>query len=1336
MNKVSKDNKEFLSTFYYKVIYIFRINDEEHENKLKIGDATLKSNKDISELKDNSEELKKAARERINDYTSTAGICYELLHVEVAVTNDNKAFRDYDVHDVLIRSGINRFYFDTERKQNEWFITDLNTAKNAIKAVKEGRKSLTSSQITKKMNPIKFRPEQLKAIDDTIRVFEKKDNMLWNAKMRFGKTLTALEVVKRMKFKKTIIITHRPAVNKGWFDDFNKIFWDNDEYTFGSKFRGESIDNLLKKDKPFIYFATIQDLRGSKQVGGIYAKDEIIFNCQWDCIIIDEAHEGTKTEQGTKTIDSLVKIDDNYKTKVLRLSGTPFNLLEDFSDDEIYTWDYIMEQSAKIEWEKNNYGDSNPYADLPKLNIFTYYLDKMIPEYFDTEDKAFNFREFFRTWTGNIENDGIKLPRDSKIGDFVHKTDVRKFLDLLTKDSPSSNYPYSNETNRNYFRHSLWMVPGVKEAKALSKLLREHPVFGSGAFEIVNVAGDGDEEKNYKDALEAVQRAIGKKPETNYTITISCTRLTTGVSVPEWTAVLMMSGTYSTAASRYLQTIFRVQTPAKIGGKIKENCYVFDFAPDRALKMIAQAGQLSIKPGSVKSRTIMSQFLNFCPVIGIDGSSMIHFNVDKMLRQLKKAVAQKVVDNGFDDKNIYNDNLLKLDKIDIEEFEKLREIIGKTKANKKSDKLVVNHQGYDNEKYEEDLDALSKKPKKELTKEEKRRLEELKEQKKTAGTAISILRGISIRIPLLIYGANIPIDEDIDCDNFIDFIDEKSWKEFMPSGVTKEIFIKFKKYYDKEIFIEAGRQIRSIALYADTLPIKERIKRIGTLFLSFKNPDKETVLTPWNTVNMHMSDCIGGYRFNTDDGEPVYVNKGLITSDLLNNKHVKILEINSKTGLYSLYLAYTLYMNKLLNYNKSDYSENMNEDFWKSVLKENIFIVCRTKMAEYIVRRTLSGYKNYDVNVFVYEDLSEELRENDENSANKILNSKNWNRKDEKMNFDVVVGNPPYQENISNNENNSSLGKQLFPTFISGAIKTKAEYISLITPSRWFAGDAQDKSFVKLREFIKNNNHISDIYNYPDANDVFEDVTIKGGVSYFLYDKKHSGNTNFYNVSGTSKILQIRPLFEDGLDIILSDSMEYQILSKVQEKDGFSSLTNITKGRNAFGIVGKTDYLESISSNEYFEGSIRLQCKNKEIRYTNPSNVTKSIDVFNSYKVFISKSAGDPQKDKKVIGIPYLAKPNEACTDSLIPIGKFDNEDEARNLQKYLRTKFLRFLVSIMKVSQNVYQNVYQFVPIIEFKNGYDIDWSKSVKEIDTQLYDMYNLSKEEISYIENRVSE
>ena len=341
------------------------------------------------------------------------------------------------------------------------------------------------------------------------------------------------------------------------------------------------------------------------------------------------------------------------------------------------------------------------------------------------------------------------------------------------------------------------------------------------------------------------------------------------------------------------------------------------------------------------------------------------------------------------------------------------------------------------------------------------------------------------------------------------------------------------------------------------------------------------------------------------------------------------------------------------------------------------------------------------------------------------------------MKFDAIVGNPPYQKNISSSSNNASLSKQLFPDFVKISISLKADYLSLITPSRWFTGVAQDKSFIKLRKFIKENNHIVKIVNYPNSGSIFPNVSISGGVNYFLYSPKHNGNVEFaefYNEK--NNITTNRPLFEEGLDIILNSSKNYKIIQKVK-KDNFISMTTITKGRDAFGIVGKD--ANDVSETNKQKGFYELRCRYEEIRYVDKKFITKNIDIANKWKIFISKGNGGAglltdNNEVAILGKPYIGKPFSACTDSLIPIGCFDSEFEANALISYIKSKFLRYVVGLLKVSQAVSQNVYQFVPLQNFTPKSDIDWTKSIANIDQQLYKKYKLTKDEIEIIESKL--
>lgn len=1329
-----KDDKihKIHDTFSYIVIYVYSIPLPSHKGRLKIGKATITS------PNPSQESINAAAHDRIKSQTKTADTPYNLEYAELAITKNGDCFFDTDVHNVLIRSGYHRKSENTKNTRSEWFEISLDIAKNAIQATKEGRQALTTNErITTPRVEFLFRPNQQDAIDKTTKAIKKnRKKFLWNAKMRFGKTSAAMQVAKENKMQKVLIVTHRPSVSADWYDDFNKVLASSD-YEYSSKDRGENIKTLIQNNKSFVYFASLQDLRLSERIvqdesnrsqAKGFPKNDEVFDTTWDMVIIDEAHEGTQSDLGASTFSH---IPTNF---TLYLSGTPFNILHKQEEEDIYTWDYVMEQEAKLNWDNENSGIPNPYAELPALNIFTYDIDTFKSHignfgdtFHDSLDGAFKFHEFFRVHKDSEGND---------TAEFVHESMVKKFLDLLVNDSLPTKFPYATQQYRDYNKHSLWLLPNrVKVIEAMERLLKDHPVFGSGNFGIVNISGNSRDEEEEKDAKNRVMGAIKNH---DYTITLTGQRLTTGASIPQWTAVFMMSDTSS--ATTYLQTAFRCQTPARINGKIKTQGYVFDFAPDRTLKLVAEAIELNHKSGKTNTpeqKEAMQQFLNFCPILAAEGGSMKPYDVGNMLTKLKQAIIDRVSRNGFDDPKLYNDELLTLDELDIAKFNNLKQIVGSSQNNRVNE-LKINDLGMDEltKKKAEEAER-KKKQKQELTEEEKESLRKLKEARDQKKTAIDILRAVSIRMPMLVYGANVSIREDITLQKFIDLVDEESWEEFMPQGLTKKQFGEFTKYYDEDVFKGVSKSIRAKAFDCDNLLPTERIQAIAEIFSTFKNPDKETVLTPWNVVNIHLTTAFGGHDFNSGliekTGKPEWKSLNVDTS-IWEQDDTKILEINSKSGMYPLLATYNVYSRKLKKAHRKS-EEDIYRQLWKEVLQDNIYVLCKSPMAKSITQRTLAGYnEGIKTHIIYIEDLIPKLQQKDKYTGYELKDElfTKFNL-DKHMKFTAIVGNPPYNEKVSSSDANSSLSRQLFPDFIVTSINLFPTYISLITPSRWFKGNAQDGSFPRLREFVKTNNHFTKIVHHPKATDIFPGIVIKGGVSYFVWKEGFVGEVEFTNILHKERISLTRPLFEAGLDVILDQNESIVILQKVI-RNNFISLTTITQGRNAFGIVGKKSELNKITQKEYFEGSVEVRCMHNEIRYAKKESIIKNTQILESWKVFIAKSAGDPATDSKIISIPYIGAPNCACTDTFIPIGAFKTEQEAKNLAAYIRTKFLRYIVSIMKVSQNVSQNVYHFVPLQDFTLQSDIDWSKSIPEIDQQLYKKYGLDQKEIDFIESHV--
>ena len=1300
----------FESSLKSRLIYIFAIGDDWHKDCLKIGETTLEEdNGDL--LAPNDPLLQKAARNRIDQYTKTAGIAYQLLHTELTIYIKGGtvcSFNDKQVHAVLERSGIKKKVFDTVKGANEWYCCDLETAKNAIRAVKSGQTSLKPGDISTEQTPIVFRPEQTKAIEQTIKQFRKSNQMLWNAKMRFGKTLSALEVVKREEFTRTLILTHRPVVDEGWFEDFNKIFYNRKDYHYGSRNKGELFGNLERlagKGDKYVYFASMQDLRGSDLVGGKFEKNTEIFDAPWDFLIVDEAHEGTQTELGKNVVNELIKQD----TKVLRLSGTPFNLLDDYSEDEIFTWDYVMEQRAKAEWDLTHMGDPNPYESLPAINIYTYDLGNLMSEYVEDE-KAFNFREFFRTKDDDT---------------FVHEKDVLHFLDLLCKDDKESLYPYSCDEFRKIFRHTLWVVPGVKSARALSAKLRSHPIFGQ--FETVNVAGNGDEDEENADALKMVNEKIGPDPDKTYTITLSCGRLTTGVSIKPWTAVFMMAGSFSTSAAQYMQTIFRVQTPFTCHGRMKEQCYAFDFAPDRTLRVLAETAKVSAKVGKQtdEDRKILGDFLNFCPIISIDGSQMKPYDVNKMMGQLKKAQIEKVVQCGFEDGALYNDELLKLTEVELKDFDELKKTIGATKAMGKTGDIDVNNQGFTNEQYEE-KERLEKKPKKERTPEEQARLDELKAMSNQRRNAISILRGISIRMPLLIYGAELKNEEEITIHNFASLIDDQSWEEFMPKGVDKEKFEKFKKYYEPDVFREAGKRIREMARAADKFTIEERIERIATIFNTFRNPDKETVLTPWRVVNMHMSDCLGGWCFWDEDFKqmlsvPRYVDQGQVTKDVFRTD-AHILEINSKSGLYPLYVAYNIYRSRVEEAKKK-YGEvgiGFAKSLWDATIEENILVVCKTPMAKSITKRTLAGFRDTRVNAQYYKNLIENISERPEAVVNTFRDGKHfWKiNNNPNMKLDAIVGNPPYQV-ITHSGVKGDQATPIYNVFVSFAKKLKPKYISMITPARWYNGGMGLNSY---RDEMLKDRRLEIICDFQNAKDCFPSTNISGGICFFLWNENYIGKCDFINHIGDITISLHRQL--DEFPVFIRDNRSIEIIEKIKLM-AKNQLSNIVSPIMPYGLpsYARGETMPS-DANRY-----KLYASNG-VTYIKRENITQRLEVADKYKIalgqLISGHLGefDENGQTKVFSSIFIMHSGEVCTASYLSIGAFNSLEECNYAFRYLKTKFVRFLVLQTLTSMHITRSSFSFVPLQDFTKS----WT------DEELYTKYGLTDEEIQFIESMI--
>ncbi len=1256
---------------------------------------------------------------------------------------------------------------------------------------------------------IELRDEQEQAVGEAIKYFKrhkKNARFLWNAKMRFGKTVCALELAKRMgslegddRVSRTIIVTHRPVVNDSWKEDFDKIFGEDcTTYHYGTKFDDSAegdfyaLNRSVADGKHFVFFASMQYLRRSTLVGG--DNDEPlkrdILTADWDLVVVDEAHEGTRTELGQRVIDQLTQ---HPHTRALHLSGTPFNLYEDFADDQIYTWDYIKEQTAKRRWPQEHAEqpeENNPYRELPDMEIRTYDLGSLVRADLG-EDATFQFKEFFRTRQGN------DVPREER-GRFVHEDAVREFLDLMCSDDEENHYPFSTDEYREAFNHTLWVVPGVKEAKALERLLKVHDIFGS--FDaIVNVAGNGNDDELRQDALDKVKKAIGKKPEQTYTITISCGRLTTGVTVRPWTAVFYLKGSENTSAATYMQTIFRVQSPYTYidengQTRMKTKCYVFDFAPDRSLKMVAETAKFATltqkqkqyaSAATTREKDIenMEQFLAFCPVIAMQGGRMVEYRADRLFEQLEHVYVDRVVRNGFNDNSLYDiRQLMQLAPKEIKELDDLGVEIGKT-TNMEKPKRAKNIDMAGNGLTAQQKAAAERAKKKQregrqLTEEEREALEAEKkrraEERKERDNRITILRGISLRIPLMMYGAKLDDeDEGITLENFTRIIDPESWAEFMPKGVTKAQFNKFRKCYNATVFVAAGKRYRQLAREADTMHIDERVRRISDIFSYFHNPDKETVLTPWRVVNMHMSDTLGGYTFFNErfDGpcerevpgtngqlfewvptlEPRFVDRGEVTQEVFASGS-KILEINSKTGLYPLYVAYSLYRQRKRDFEATggliddpdNYSVEEEQVIWDDILCNNVYVICNTPMARRITERTLLGFRqltqregNERLNIKSVQ-LIRRATEDREALIRDLLSEGFWHgdKKNKNiMKFGAVVGNPPYQVV---NKGNGNGADPIYHTFIDIA-RSVSPRGTLIHPARFLFNAG--KTPKEWNQKFLNDPHVKVIDYWASSMEVFPTVDVKGGIAITYWDNnKDFGAIGFFSAYDElhSILNKVQDFNEESFSTIVAPRELYSLTDELYkehpELEGRQSKGHkYSLGANIFDVFPElfTNDVDGVipTGKAKIYGRYQNQRCYKWIKDTYISHP----DNYEKFKVVIPKSNGSGAIGE-VLSTPIVGEPIVGYTDTFLGVGCFATQEEAEACMKYIKTKFARTMLGTLKVTQDNPSSTWANVPLQDFTSSSDINWGEQIADIDRQLYRKYGLSADEVAFIEKMI--
>ena len=1331
-------------------IYAFTTNTVP--NYLKVGDTYRPVSKRLNEWREFFPELEKQYENK-------------------AIIDEETYFRDYAIHQYL-ENDLNKqrlkpddledgIYYSRE------FFKDIQIMEidNAIEDIKENYQANSSKYeyySSKNGLPQTYhyqrggnwdlRPNQEAAVDNFIQAVNNgRKNLLMYAVMRFGKSFTSLCCALEMKAQTVLVVSAKADVKDEWkktvesagnFSEY--VFIESSDLLANEKV----ISEKHLEGKKIVIFLTLQDLQGDN----IKDKHKGLLREQIDLLIVDETHFGARAESFGKILKNagydkadeknISKLEDenidlvdadmeikkiNAKIR-LHLSGTPYRILmgSEFEKEDVISFvqfsDIVKEQE---EWDRKYLNNDdvnewdNPYYGFPQMVRFAFNPNKSSRKKMEALRKSgvsFAFSKLFEP---------ISIKKDTSHQGhkkFINESeilDLLKVIDGSKEDEELLGFlDYDKIKEGKMCRHMVMVLPYCASCDAMEEIIstNKDTFKNLGEYEIINISGV--EAKREYSKPDDIKRKIKECEEKNQkTLTLTVNRMLTGSTVEQWDTMLYFKDTSS--PQEYDQSIFRLQnqyvrTLSSENGFIKENLkpqtLLVDFDPNRLFRMQEQKSLLynvnTEENGNNKLKERIVEELRISPIIMMNHNKIKQVDATNILEAVseynnQRSVSDEVVDIPVD--------LTILNDADIRKV-----IEAQAEFNSKQGLTIDPNQGEG-----DDLDIEEQADENKANEYKKDKSSEDYSETKTDDEVKKLESQIKTYYQRVLFYSFLTKDKVSSLDDILNTLERHDNQRIASNlYLDKAVLQKISDMMDPFKRSSLDYKIQNISMLASDERLTP-LDRAMTSIKKFNRMSESEVITPSKVC---------------DDMVALLPEEGL--RKIVDNQD-KFLDIASKSGEY----AVSLY--KRLTFELGYSHENV---------KDIIYSIPTSSIAYEFTRRFYEilnlNVDNISVDFNAYDliELKDENGEVDYTRINNLLKQDKTLDKirlndeikvgEKKVKFGAIVGNPPYQEIISKSKGNKSLGKQLFPNYIKLSMDITDVYATLITPSKWFTADAQDNSFPKLREYAKRNNHFKKIKTMANGASVFEGTEL-GSVNYFLFEKQYTGNTEF--IHDKEENSAYRPLFEEDIEQIISMNSMVSILNKVRNHEDFDTLMTITKGRNAFGITGKE--ATSKTSETYFDGSYLVMCSHERIRYTKEEEITKNKELANRYKVFMSKANGAAgilgEKDEvAILGKPYIGSNRSVCTDSLIPIGDFSTEQEAINLSKYLLTKFLRFMVGILKSSQNISQVVYKFVPMQSFTNESDIDWSKSINEIDEQLFDKYGLSIEEREHIKSSIKD
>lgn len=1289
-----------------------------------------------------------------------------------AVIDDETYFRDYAVHQFLehdlgrkrltpmdLEEGVyfsKEFFKEAQNTDVEKAIEDIksNYSKNTGKYEYYSSKNRLPERYHYERGEIwNLRPNQAEAVKAFVNAVHKgRKNLLMYAVMRFGKSFTSLCCALEIYADIVLVVSAKADVKDEWKKTVEGA-GNFSEYVFLEAYDLASSENAIRakreENKKVVLFLTLQDLQGQE----IKDKHKELFREQIDLLLVDETHFGARAESFGKILENagyeksdrsnIKKLDDenidvdkaeeelkqiNARIR-LHLSGTPYRILmgSEFEKEDIISFvqfsDIVKEQQ---EWDKNNLNKDeinewdNPYYGFPQMVRFAFNPNKSSREKMEALKRSgvtFAFSKLF-------EPESIKKDtKNSGHKKFINETEILDLLQVIDGSKEDENLlgflDYDKIKEGKMCRHMVMVLPYCASCDAMEELLskRKGTFKNLGQYEIINISGV-DAGRLYKKPGDIKNKIKECEASNKKTITLTVNRMLTGSTVEQWDTMLYFKDTSS--PQEYDQSIFRLQnqyvrTLSSAKGFIKENLkpqtLLVDFDPDRLFRMQEQKSLIynvnTEENGNSKLKQRIAEELRISPVIMMNHNKIKQVDATNILEAIseynnQRSVSDEVLDIPVD-LSILSDDAIR------------RAIEEQAEFNSKQGLTIDPNKGEgDDLDIEETEEKEVENPKDNQDKPEGNDYIE----EKTDSEIKRYESQIKTYYQRLLFFSFLTKDKVSSLDDVLKVIDKNenvrlSKNLFLDKGVVEKI----SKVMDPFKRSRLDYKIQNISMLACDESV-EPLTRAMTSIKKFNRMSESEVITPSKVC---------------DEMVNLLPEEGL--KEIVSNQE-KMLDIASKSGEYAVSLYKRL--TSELGYSHED-------------VKNIIYSIPTSSIAYEFTRRF---YEILDINVdniavkFNAYDLIDVKNDKDELDYDKIayllsqrkefseITLKDEVKAGEKtVKFGAVIGNPPYQ--ISDGGAQAS-AKPIYHYFVLLGKRLSNKYSCYITPTRWFAGG---KGLDEFRDMMLRDKTIKELHDFLTPEDVFPKTNNRGGVCYFLNDtKKIGGNVKFVTHKNNKIISEIeRPLLVSGVDIILRDNIGIDIISKFNDYTCTSYLEEIISARKPFGLDG--NFISSDKFKTDKDGITNpLKCygKNQKVGFIDSDIIKKNKKWVKSWKVFTpyANNIGTELNDDNQNS--FVGEPDSVCTETFLAIGADLNlsEESAKNLSMYLKTKFARYLHSLAKISQHGTKQTYRFVPMQDFKDNSDIDWSKPIDNIDEQLFDKYSLSIEERTHIKKSIKD